>query len=162
MIPLPYFVYYLVVACVFIALAVAAIIKDDEQKPSVIDTSEIKNILINKETEWVKALTNISLLILTACLASLYTPITQNNILRTLTGLMAFTSLANLFFGVYIHLSAYFNISYRAGFQKENSLHRSLYRLSKRLAPFWHLPPFIISLIQLVVAGHIIVTLFFT
>ncbi|MBQ6941634.1 MAG: hypothetical protein IJN23_03630 [Akkermansia sp.] len=161
MIPLPYFVYYLVVACVFVALAVAAIIKDDKQTPPVIDTSEIKKVLINKETEWVKALTNISLLILTACLASLYTPIAQNDILRTLTGLMAFASLANLFFGVYIHLSEYFNISYRAGFQKENCLHRALYRLSKRLAPYWHLTPFIISLIQLVVAGHIIVALFF-
>lgn len=161
MIPIPFFYYYAIVISIITALTLAAIIGGDIKAQRLTLDENKQNIILNKETDWVKVLTNISLLTLTACLAGLYTPLVNDSTLRTLTGVMALASLLNLFFGVYIHLSGYFNLSYRAEKQRENSLHRALFRLSVRLSPYWHLPPFIVSLVQLVIAGHIIIALFF-
>ena len=161
MIPLPFFFYYIVIVSVLVALVLMAVIKKSPQEEQIEINAKLSQFLVNKETEWVKALTNISLLTLTACLAGLFTPIANDLVLRTLMGVMALASLLNLFFGVYIHLSEYFHFSYQAGTQREHMLHRALYRLNCRLGSHWHLPPFIISLIQLIIAGHIIIALFF-
>lgn len=162
MIPIALGIYYAVVGCILTALIISAVTRMEKMPPRIrAIQAEFISVLLNKENEWVKALTNISLLVLTASLASLFTPIAQNAGMLHLIGVMAITALFNLFFGVYIHLSEYFGLSYRAGFQKKNKLHLCLFRLSSRLGVFWHLFPFIISFIQLVIAGHIIVSLFF-
>lgn len=163
MIPLALGIYYAVVGCLLTAMIILAVTRM-EKMPSRINAmrTEFISILLNKENEWVKALTNISLLILTACLASLFTPIIMQTSLRAFIGTMAITSLFNLFFGVYIHLSEYFSLSYRAGFQEKNNLHLCLFRLSSRMGVFWHLFPFFVSLAQLIIAGHIVIRLFFT
>ena len=162
MIPLALGIYYAVVSCAITTLFLLAVIRIKKMPPRIRDLRDgFLSMLVSKENEWVKSLTNISLLVLTASLASLFTPIINQTCLRPYIGIMALTSLFNLFFSVYVHLSEYFNLSYQAGGQKKNALHLCLFRLSCRLGVFWHLFPFVSSMGQLIIAGHIIVTLFF-
>ncbi len=160
MIPIPLFIYYIIIAVFTSGFVLLAIIPSRKETPTEsIFNFELTKLLIEKEGDWAKALTHISLLILTASLASLLN--VRFDEFNSLIGILAVTSLFNLFFSVYLHLSEHFSVSYEAGHQKNCFFLTALYRVSKRLGTFWHLPPFFMSLLQLIIAGHIIVCLFF-
>lgn len=161
MINIPLLIYYIIISFFFGFLLTFSIIPLKKLPVSIVNTDSLINITLQKEAEWAKALTNISLLILTASLASLFTPIRNNTALFFLIGLMAITSLFNLFFSVYIHICGFFTLSFRMGHQEKSPLNYAFIRLCYRLAKKWHLFPFFISLIQLIIAGHIIIILFF-
>ena len=163
MIPLPYFIYYIVVFSIITVLVCMATFRVDKFPPSITNPKhEFITLVLNMESEWAKALTNVSLLVLTASLASLFTPVKNDSTLFCLIGIMAIGALFNLFFSVYIHLCGFFSLSFRAGGQNKNKLHVAFYRICIRLGRYWHLFPFVVSFIQLIIAGHILVSLFFT
>jgi len=139
-----------------------------EEQDQTSDSQNLKakldfmEIVMELERSWAKAITHISILLLSGCVAYRFTPAEESiPQLSVLIGVLAIISLCNLFFEVLIHLSEYFNLTYQHGYQKPVAIHNGLQRLNVRVSPFWHLLPFVMYLAQFLISGHIVIVLFF-
>lgn len=165
MIPYPLFIYYIIVVIItmlLISTAVSNNVNEDPESSDIHTKQNLLEIIINHESGWIKILAHISLLLLTACLVYHFSSykLTSPQI-SPCVGILAITSLVNLFFAGFHHLSSFFFASYILGHQKRHSLHKALFKISAKLNTFWHLTPFLFMLVQFVLAGHILVTIFY-
>ena len=118
------------------------------------DIGTILDKAISYEKDWQKATSQISISVLTASVAFMFLPEKSSyafiNVPIFLLSLSALVTLAS---SALHSLSSFFHFSYPA--QEINKLHRGLHRLNYQLSRFWHLVPFGLLLLQIVLAGHI-------
>lgn len=132
---------------------------NDERKAPSIHTLEswekFQALLIQKESEWMKGVSNTSLLLLSACSVYVFIPNTlKQEHLNVSIGILAFFSLFNIFLGTLLPLVNLFLLSFEL--QKNNFINLFYYRIINRIAPHWHSITFFFCLIQVITISHII------
>lgn len=106
------------------------------------------------EKDWQKTIAQISISLLSACIAFMFLP--DRNayaFISTPICLLCMSAIVTLASSALLSISSFFHLSYPA--QEINNLHRGLHRLNYQLSRFWHLVPFGLLLLQIVLAGHI-------
>lgn len=124
------------------------------QKEWQTDFFEILKKAICYEKDWQKTIAQISISLLSACIAFMFLP--DRNayaFISTPICLLCMSAIVTLASSALHSLSSFFHFSYPA--QEINKLHRGLHRLNYQLSRFWHLVPFGLLLLQIVLAGHI-------
>lgn len=112
-------------------------------------------LLIQKESEWMKGVVNTSLLLLSACSVYVFIPNTlKQEHLNFSIGVLAYTSLLNIFLGTLLPLVNHFLLSWDV--QRHHYLNRFYYRIIIRIAPYWHSSTFFSCLIQAISITYII------
>lgn len=144
-------------------------ITDQNSQASVIvkyedDYSENITSILNKsqkyEDAWQKGTAQISISVLSACVAFAFVPERERYAFLYIPVLLLFfSSLITLASSALLSLSSYFRLSYPV--QAINKIHRGLHRLNFQLGKFWHMLPLCLVLFQLILAGHIIISLLF-
>lgn len=145
-------------------------IKDENDRYRVIEKYEcvrdkdIRSIFEEAkiyEREWQKTIAQISISILTACIVFMFLREKEDYaVIYIPVILLFFSALLTLAASALLSLSTFFVLSYPG--QEINDLHRGFHRLAIQLARFWHLFPFSLVLLQIVLAGHVAIKLIFS
>lgn len=140
-------------------------IKNAEDKEKVISLyenvykSDINKIIekaISYEKDWQKNTSQISISILSACVAFMFLPEKKDySFIFTPIFLLFLSALVTLASSALLSLSGSFHLSYPL--QEINKLYLGLHRLTYQLNRFWHLIPLSLVLFQITLAGHIAV-----
>lgn len=124
------------------------------QKEWQTDFFEILKKAICYEKDWQKTTAQISISLLSACIAFMFLPERNSYaFIYTPILLLCMSAIVTLASSALLSLSIFYHLSYPA--QEINNLHRGLHRLNCQLARFWHLLPFALVMLQVILAGHI-------